>query len=302
MTPSKSITVIKSPYHVGVRNVGVGNGPESLLNAGLVQTLEAQGLKVNVIDLEPVDEYEGEIGRSFELLRRTSKAVTDVINGGCFPIILAGNCSSAVGVASGIKGSERYKDRKDALGCVWFDAHDDFNTPDVLASGYFDSMAVAMLANLCWKTLLPTIPNFHPMDLVSNLIHVGMRDVTDLERSRVVEAGFSIIWGSTTKQVDFSGQLASALDERELDHTMVHLDLDSLDTSIGRANKFAAAGGLLEDDLDGCLREIVGKTKVASLTVASFDPAYDEGEKIPGVAVKAIGRFVRGLREQGVLE
>lgn len=302
MTPSKSVTIINSPYHVGVRSVGVGNGPGSLLIAGLVQTLYDQGVNVNIMDINPVDEFEGEIGRSFELLRRTSIAVTRVINEGSFPIILAGNCSSAVGVAAGIRGSERYKDRKDTLGCVWFDAHDDFNTPDVLASGYFDSMAVAMLANLCWKTLLTTIPNFHPMDLVSNLIHVGMRDVTDLERSRVVEEGFSIIWGSTTKKVDFSGQLASALDERKLDHTMVHLDLDSLDTSIGWANKFAAAGGLLEDDLDGCLTEIVGKTEVASLTVASFDPEYDEDGRIPGVAVKAIGKFVRELREQGVLE
>ena len=302
MAPAKSITIIKSPYHIGIRNVAVANGPDSVLKAGLVETLEAQGFKVHSVELESVDEFEGDICRSFELFRRTSKAVTDVINGDSFPIILAGNCSSSVGVTSGIKGSEKYKHLKETLGCVWFDAHDDFNTPDVLSSGYFDSMPVAMLANQCWKKLLSTVPNFHPMDLESSFINVGLRDVTDVERNRVIEAGFSVVWGSTTEKVNFSGQLASALKKRDLEAVTVHFDVDALDTSIGRANKFAAEGGLLKDDLNGCLMEIAERTKVAALTVASYDPAYDEGGQIPVVTVKAIGEFVKRLKNQGVVE
>lgn len=302
MPPAKSITIITAPYHVGIPNTGVGNGPTSLLNAGLVNTLASQGLKVHTIELEPVDDFEGEIGRSFELLRRTSKTVTQVLDAGSFPIVLAGNCHTTVGVAAGIAGSQANKDKKDSLGCVWFDAHDDFNTPDALASGYFDSMGVVMLANLCWQTLLSSIPHFQPMDLSSKLIHVGMRDVTALERSRVLEAGFSVIWGSETSEVDFAGQLSSALSERDPETAMVHLDLDSLDTSVGVANKFAAGGGLVEEDLEGCLEVVARGTRVVSLTVASFDPAFDEGGRIPGVAVKAVGEFVRRLRSKGVIE
>ncbi|WAO83121.1 Hypothetical protein NCS54_00030200 [Fusarium falciforme] len=297
MSPSTSITVIYSPYHLGARDVAVGGGPTALLKAGFIDAIRKQGVKVHEIELEPVDEYEGEIGRLFELLRRTSKTVTQAIQDGSFPVILAGNCSTTVGVQAGVNAA-----RGAVPSCVWFDAHDDFNTPDVLASGYLDSMPVAMLAGLCWKTLLASIPNFKPLDLKKNFVHCSMRDVTELERSRVIEAGFPVIWGNVDKHVEFEAELLKTLQEMSLGETMVHLDLDSLDTSIGNVNKFSAPGGLLESDLEGCMSMIPRQTKPVSLTVASFDPSFDEDGKIPPVAIKGAVAFVKSLISEGVLE
>ncbi|UPK98966.1 hypothetical protein LCI18_009901 [Fusarium solani-melongenae] len=297
MSPSTSITVIYSPYHLGARDVAVGGGPTALLKAGFIDAIRKQGVEVREIELEPVDEYEGEIGRLFELLRRTSKTVTQVIQDGSFPVILAGNCSTTVGVQAGVNAA-----RGAVPSCVWFDAHDDFNTPDALASGYLDSMPVAMLAGLCWKTLLASIPNFKPLDLKKDFVHCGMRDVTELERSRVIEAGFPVIWGNVDKHVEFEAELLKTLEEKSLGETMVHLDLDSLDTSIGNVNKFSAPGGLLEGDLEGCMSMTPRQTKPVSLTVASFDPSFDENGKIPPVAIKGAVAFVKSLISEGVLE
>ncbi|KAM0559385.1 hypothetical protein ACHAPJ_004410 [Fusarium lateritium] len=296
MAPAKSITIISSPYHLGLKDVAVGGGPNTLLKAGFVEAIRKQGVTVNQIELKPVDEFDGDIGRLFELLRRTSKTVTQVVQEGSFPIILAGNCSATVGVQAGIAAAHG-----SVPACVWFDAHDDFNTPDVLASGYLDSMPVAMLAGLCWKTLLSSIPGFKSLDLKRDLVHCGMRDVTDLERSRVAEAGFPVVWGDENKHVDFEAELRKVL-ENKFNNTMVHLDLDSLDTSVGRVNKFSAPGGLLEDDLVGCLDMIPTKTKPVSLTVASYDPSFDESGKIPPAAIKATVAFIKSLITQGVLE
>ncbi|KAH6999895.1 hypothetical protein EDB80DRAFT_126007 [Ilyonectria destructans] len=301
MAPAKSITIISSPYHVGVKNVAVGAGPTTLIKAGLVTTLKDQGFEVSVVELEPVDEYEGEIGRLFELLRRTSKAVTQVIDAGSFPLILSGNCSTAVGVAAGLAGSNEFLRQKMTPSCVWFDAHDDYNTPDVLSSGYLDSMPVAMLEGVGWKTLLSTVPGFQPMNLKKSFVNVGMRDVTELERGRVIDAGFSTIWGDTTRHVDFESELQKTLEEQQLGPTMIHVDLDCLDTSVGMVNKFSAPGGLLETDLVGCLETITRKTQPASLTIASYDPSFDKNGDIPPVAIRGVVAFVRSLVSQGAL-
>ncbi|KAJ4261567.1 hypothetical protein NW762_006997 [Fusarium torreyae] len=296
MSPAKSVTIISSPYHLGLKGVAVGAGPNTLLKAGFVDAIRKQGVTVNQIELEPVDDFEGDIGRLFELLRRTSKTVKTVIEESSFPVILAGNCSTTVGVQAGIAAAHG-----SVPACVWFDAHDDFNTPDALASGYLDSMPVAMLGGLCWKTLLSSIPGFKPLDLKSDLVHCGMRDVTDLERSRVLEAGFPVIWGDENKHVEFEAELRKVL-ENKFNETMVHLDLDSLDTSVGRVNKFSAPGGLLEEDLVDCLDMIPTKTKPVSLTIASYDPSFDDSDKIPPVAIKGTVAFIKSLITQGVLE
>ncbi|KAF4963482.1 hypothetical protein FZEAL_10931 [Fusarium zealandicum] len=297
MAPAKSITVISSPYHLGTRNVAVGGGPTTLLKAGFVNSIRNQGVIVHEVELEPVDEFEGEIGRLFELLRRTSKTIEKVIQNDSLPILLAGNCSASVGVQAGIAAAYGA-----VPSCVWFDAHDDFNTPDVLASGYLDSMPVAMLAGLCWDTLLASIPGFKPLNLETDLVHCGMRDVTDLERGRVFDAGFPVIWGDFEKHVDFEAELRKTLQDKKLGQTMVHLDLDSLDSSVGLVNKFSAPGGLLEDDLEGCMAMVPKETRPVSLTVASFDPSFDEEEKIPPVAIKGVVAFVKSLVSEGILE
>ncbi|KPM43377.1 hypothetical protein AK830_g3194 [Neonectria ditissima] len=301
MTPAKSITIISSPYHLGVRDKAVGAGPTTLINAGLVAALRDQGFDVYMVEIEPVDVFDGEIARLFELLRRTSKTVTQAVDAGSFPIVLSGNCSAAVGVASGLCNSKEFLDRKTTPGCVWFDAHDDFNTPDTLVSGYLDSMPVAMLGGGAWRTLLASIPGFQPMDLEKRLVHVGMRDVTELERARVVDAGFSVVWGDTARQVDFKSELQDILEGKDLGESMVHVDLDCLDTSVGAVNKFSAPGGLLEADFVACLEMLSQKIRPAALTVASYDPSFDKDGKIPPVAIKGLLAFVGHLASQGYL-
>ncbi|KAI1018405.1 hypothetical protein LB503_005808 [Fusarium chuoi] len=297
MSPAESITILCSPYHLGNEDVAVGAGPKALLYAGFVDAIRNLGVTVNVHKIDPIDGFDGDISRLFEVLRHTSLGVANIARSGEFPIILAGNCSATVGVQAGLTA---------ALGkipsCIWFDAHDDFNTPDVLKSGYLDSMPVAMMAGLCWNTLLASIKGFEAMDLKQNLVHCGMRDVTDLERSRVEEAGFPVIWGDVEHHVDFESELGKVLDEKKFDQTMVHLDLDALDISVGIVNKFSAHGGLLEDDLEKCFKMIPSKTKPVSLTIASFDPSQDVQGTIEPVAIKGVVSFVQGLISQGYLK
>jgi arginase len=289
------ISLIFSPYHVGIRDHGPGAGPTFLRSRGLVEALRETHVTVRELEIEPVDDFEGDIGRSFELFRRTSKLVAQERDRGSFPIVLSGNCSASVGVAAGLSAGTEVD-----LGCVWFDAHDDFNTPETVMSGYFDSMPIAMLMGQCWKGLLATVPGHRTLSM-EKLVHVGMRDVTAAERMRVNEAGFDVIWGRTDERVDFTEQLGQILGRKRLGATMVHLDLDCLDASLGKVNKFSAPVGLLEEDLKGCLQKTVALTEPVSLTVASFDPSFDGADRIADTAIRVVKAFVAALVSKGLV-
>jgi arginase len=283
----KSITIIFSPYHVGIYNHGVGAGPFCLRKHGIIETIQSLNRVVITKEIPPVEEFEGEIGKSFEILRQTARLVKEARDTSSFPIVLAGNCMATVGVAAGIQGSKE-------LGCVWFDAHDDYHTPSTMTSGYLDGMGVSMLSGESFQALAKTIPGYSPLSL-QRFIYCGLRDVNEVERQRVTGAGMGIVWGDADRKVDFKNELGMELNKRQLRDVMVHLDLDALDTSLGQVNQFSAPGGLFEDDLEGCLEHITAKTQPVSLTVASFNPSLGGEQSISPIAIRVITKFVKAI-------
>src|SRR4029077_20979784 len=127
--------------------------------------------------------WRAEIQTSFELMRMLSGAVRDAVESGRLPIVLAGNCSTAVGTLAGLGGS---------VGVAWFDAHGDFNTPDTTTSGFLDGTAVAIITGRCWKQLAVSIPGFQPI-ADETVCLIGTRDVDSLEGRLIAESGVDVI-------------------------------------------------------------------------------------------------------------
>ncbi|EPY52280.1 arginase [Schizosaccharomyces cryophilus OY26] len=289
---ARAITIIFSPYHVGLRDHRVGNGPKRIRSLGLVQKLERLGAKVELKEINRVDDFEGEIGRSFEIMRRTSLAVTEAVAKNTFPLILSGNCMASAAVACGLK----IKD----LAFIYFDAHDDLDSPDVNENGYFDAMGLSMLRGESWKTLMKTVPGFEPFDY-HRFLYCGLRDQSEVQRQRVIDAGMECIWGDTSRKVDFAHDLNTQLERRSYSPALIHMDLDVLDESCGKVNDYPSPGGLLESDLIACMNLVPQKCTPKSLTVSSFDPDAGDGDKIAQIAIRAISTFVQSLMETGVL-
>ena len=184
---------------------------------------------------------------------------------------------------------------------VYFDAHDDLDSPDVNENGYFDAMGLSMLRGESWKSLMGTVPGYtKPVDY-RRFLYVGLRDQSEIQRRRVLEAGMRSVWGDTGKKVDFVAELRERLGERNYRRSVVHLDLDCLDESYGKVNSYPSPGGLFEEDLVACMR-LVGEAEPLSLTVCSFDPDAGDGDRIAGIGIRAIASFVGSLLERGVLE
>ncbi|KAJ5732268.1 arginase [Penicillium malachiteum] len=271
-----SITIIFSPYHVGIRDHRVGN------------------VTVNFVKLDPVDEFEGEIGRSFELLRRLSTAVTKAVEQNTFPLILSGNCMSSAGVACGLG--------IDDLKFIYFDAHDDLDSPDVNENGYLDAMGLSMLRGKSWKAHMKTVPGYKPLKYDGNFLYCGLRDQSEVQRQRVIDSGMSSIWGEPGQKVNFVTKLSKELEEKSYGASLVHLALDVLDDSYGKVNDYPSPGGLFESELIECMSLVPKKSNPESLTVCSFDPDSGDGDKIARIAIEAIATFVLSLVQTNALK
>ena len=272
------IRIIAAPYHAGACNERVGAGPTRLLADGLEPALRNADFDTKMTMIPPVDEYEGEIGRTFEVKRRIAAAVAEARAAGAFPMVLAGNCNSTVGVWAGLGDDE--------AGLIWFDAHPDFDTPEEHRSGYLDGMGVATLAGQCWRNLAATIPGFRAFP-TSRMVYCGIRDFESGQLEKVRAHGVRAVVGSVDGESDYVAGLERELDELPFDRAMIHLDVDCLDTSVGIANEYAAPGGLSVEQLLACVTRACRAARPVSLTIASFNPNLEGSDRISAAAIQA---------------
>lgn len=168
--PTSSIAIIFSPYHVGLRDHRVGDGPNRLRKLDPIPQLKELGIRIHFHKILPIDDFEGEIERSFEIPRRTSIAVTRAKSNHSFPLVLSGNCIATAGVACSLS----IKDP----GFNYFDTHDDMDTPSMNQNGYMDAMGLSILVGRSWHYLTSTIPGYQPMKY-NKMVYVGLRDLTN---------------------------------------------------------------------------------------------------------------------------
>jgi len=299
-SPLRSITVIFSPYNHGIPDSRFGDGPNRIRDQGIVKALETTGVEVHVRTIEPVDSTSYELQRTFEVMRRVSIAVTECHQAQSFPLIVSGNCMSTVSAACGLPDKD--------LGVIYIDAHDDIQTPSTNVNGLFDATSFGMLFGEAWHALAKTIPGFRIRSF-DDTVFVGLRDVQDEEKHRLEELNVDVVWGSRERKVDFAQELTTVFDRRggngsdkaRIGRACVHLDLDALDISVGKANEWSTAGGLHEDDLQKCMKVLATKIKPASMTISAFNPNLGDGDKVAKVAIEGMVTFTKSMITAGVV-
>ena len=69
---------------------------------------------------------------------RLKETVLKHLHDECFPLVLGGDHSQAIGTISGL--AEYYRKQHKKIGVIWVDAHTDMNTPDTSPSGNIHGM------------------------------------------------------------------------------------------------------------------------------------------------------------------
>jgi arginase len=251
----------------------MGRGPTALLEEhGLAGRLSSEGFAVDVDTVEIPDGLVPEIARTFELNRRLAGSVRTARAEGTFPIVLSGNCNCSWGATAGSSSDE-------PPAVLWLDAHADFDVPDDNLSGFLDVMALSTLTSSCWQALAATIPGFRPVP-ERNVLLVGARDVEDHQRERLEQSEISVSWGGGAPVLEAFDPDPSQL--------YLHVDLDSLDPSVGQANEFAAPDGLSLEQVLMLQREAIEAFEPVCASVTAYNPDFDSDGRMAGAATEIV--------------
>lgn len=265
------------PYDSGMRAARMGAGPERLIESGLADRLAERGHEVSVTTIElPDGFFNSEISAAFNLYRQLADGVRRAFARDAFPIVLSGNCNSCLGTTAGIEEQE--------LGVIWFDAHADFNTPDTTLSGFLDGMALSVLTGRCFHQLTETIPGFHTVS-DDRVLLVGARDLDASEDAALNASGVTRVPAATV-----TSELASALRSlrQRWENVYLHLDLDVLDSSEGKANAYAVGGGLSVAQLEDAVRTLAREVRVRAVALTAYDPRADIDGRAGEAAMKVL--------------
>jgi arginase len=286
------IQLLLVPYDSGQRAWRCGSGPEHLLHAGLTAHLSRQGhvvTAIHVIEDDPAYPP-AEIRTAFELARRLAIAVRSARTAGDFPLVLSGNCDTAVGTLSGLSPARR--------ATFWFDAHGDFNTPETTTSGFLDGMGLAMTTGLCWHELSATVPGYQPVAASSTFL-LGARDLDRAEAALLERSAIATIPVQRIPEA-----LPSVLAQAPLAETIgyLHLDLDVLDPAVGHANYLPVPDGLFLAQLTDAVAAIRARVPLGAAALTSYSPEHDHDQGVCKAAFAAIDAIVggsnRGDRQQ----
>ena len=263
--------VLKVPFDSGHRCERMARGPGYLLSNGVLAGAPVKSIETAMI---------AEVQCAFDLNRQISRRVREITEAGDFPILLSGNCNSALGTVSGL-GAE-------STGILWFDAHGEFNTPETTRSGFFDGMPLAIATGRCWRRMAESIPNFSPVP-ERNIILVGARD-TDAEEQAALDA-------SGITQVRNPEMLGEVMDEAapRVQRWYIHLDLDALDPGEATANQWVPPGGLTARGIAKAIEEAAQRLPIGAAAIASLDPACDGDGRALAIARELLRVTIESL-------
>lgn len=269
------VDIVQVPYDSGFRDLRMGAGPLRLVESGLVDHLGRRGHDGRVVPVELDSGFRTEISAAFELATKIRDRVRESKEQGRFPVVLAGNCISAVGTVSALRPLEVY----------WFDAHGDLNTPETTRSGFLDGMALSILLGRCWTRLARGVG----LEVVSpdQVWLIGARDLDTAEKEYLDEAG--VRW--TGRELPWDQNPRATQEEG----SYLHIDLDVLDPTEGRVNPFQENGGLELGVLLEGLRWIQDRGPIEAVALTAYDPSGDPD----GVVVEAAFRILEQLLGTG---
>jgi arginase len=278
------VQLLLVPYDTARRGWRSGAGPEHLIKAGLVDHLRARAHRV--ADVQVIETNSGapaaEVATAFELMRHVAVAVRAAQAAGRFPIVLGGNCNTAIGTLSGLTPSRR--------AVFWFDAHGDLNTPDTTPSGFLDGQGLATALGSGWKQLAATVPGFQPVEPRATFL-LGARDLDPPEQALVESARINAV--ATAEMPRLAALLARAPLDGALGYA--HLDPDVFDPAVGQGNWLRVPGGLSVAQVTEALAAIRTRVPLGAAGVASYAPEYDTQQSVCRAIFAAVDAMLGDL-------
>jgi arginase len=204
-----------------------------------------------------------------------------------FPIVLAGDHSTAAGTIMGIKAADPDK----RLGVIWIDAHADLHTPYTTPSGNMHGMPLAMCIQTDNKDCqvnnpIPETINFwekikkiggdSPKILAEDIVFISVRDTETPEDHLIRKHGIKNFTTDEVRSLGISKVAEKALEILgKCDQLYISFDVDSLDSSISVGTGTPVPNGLTVKEALELNAELIKDKRVCCWEIVEVNPTLD---------------------------
>lgn len=243
----------------------------------------------------------------YQVLKNVYSAIESLRLEKQFPIVLAGDHSTAAGTIMGIKAADPEK----RLGVIWIDAHADLHTPYTTPSGNMHGMPLAMVTQIDNKECEVNIPaketlqywekiknigGDFPKILPQDIVFISVRDTEQPEDHLIQTHG---IRNFTTKEVrdlgiqKIANQALNIL--RNCDQLYISFDVDSLDSSISVGTGTPVPNGLTIAEAIALNAELIKDKRVCCWEIVEVNPTLDTENMMAEIAFEVLEITTKSL-------
>jgi arginase len=232
--------------------------------------------------------YAKRIKSIITLYEKLSNEVSATLKKNGFPLVLAGDHSTAGGTIAGI----RMAYPKQRLGVIWIDAHADIHSPYTTPTGNMHGMPLAAslaednVSNKMNKPDKETIDLWNKLKKIGgispkinykDLVYIGVRDI-EPEESFLLKK--HKVKAFTTAEVKRNGVEKIAREALwHLSHCnliYISFDVDSMDSSISKGTGTPVRNGITEKEAGSLCVRLIQNEKVCCFEICEVNPTLDK--------------------------
>ncbi|MCC6690514.1 MAG: arginase [Bacteroidia bacterium] len=292
----KTVKLIEIKSEIGAGTRGASMGIDALkiaaLDFGSSYFRKHKSVEVpheNKQLLEPIiHDYAKRIKGVLTVCDKVAKEVSLSFNDpDCFPIVLAGDHSTAIGTVTGIKMA--YPNKR--IGLIWIDAHADFHSPYTTLSGNLHGMSLAAITaednmekarnkpdddTIEYWNKLKKLGGIAPKVDYSDIVFIALRDMEAeeehlLKKNKVRVFNLNEIRRKAVERVAFES--LNYLDKCDLIY--ISFDVDSMDSSISKGTGTPVPSGITEKEAGNLIYYLLRSRKICCFEVVEINPTLD---------------------------
>lgn len=289
----KNIAITNVHLDLGAGRRGTDMGPSAIHVAGLIPQLKRLGHEIDRISTIGSKSFEalsiGEPNARFlddilKVCTRLKSTIEEDLSNNCFPLVLGGDHSQAIGTISGIASNYRKKGK--TLGVIWVDAHTDMNTPETSPSGNIHGMPLSTMLGKGHPKLV-ALNGEYPSLRPENVAIIGARDIDPTEAQVVRESGVGIY---TMTEIDKRGAAVcfeEAIERVSKNADGIHLsfDLDGVDPREAPGVGTPVPGGLSLRESHLICEMLCETGLLAGMEMVELNPTLDIANRTGKLAV-----------------
>lgn len=251
--------------------------------------------------------YAKRIKGMLTMYERVANAVKSSLKNNEFPVILAGDHSTAGGTIAGI----RMAYPRHRLGVIWIDAHADLHSPWTTPSGNMHGMPISAAMGednqsnkmnkpdkdtLEFWNKIKKLGNVFPKIDWNDIVYIGLRDVEPEESYLLKKHKVKIFSTSEVKRNGVEKIARDALQHLNRCNLLyISFDVDSMDSSISKGTGTPVRNGITEKEAGSLLVRLIQNEKVCCFEIAEVNPTLDKENLMAENTFEILQRVVSQL-------